>query len=123
MEALLDNNLDPTTSPTSKTSKHPLWATQFRKPATELRLINGNYYLYQYSTTYDPIKKRAKKISGKLLGRITQDDGFIPSPKYLLTLAAQNNNTPNLPEQLPLQEQQQQKPQQPSVGSTPNFLK
>lgn len=63
---------------------HPKWATKFRKPGTELRLINNKYYLYEVTSKWDPVKKRAKKISGKLLGRITKEDGFIESDKARL---------------------------------------
>lgn len=63
---------------------HPRWATKFRKPGTELRLINGKYYLYEVSSKWDPVKKRAKKISGKLLGRITKEYGFVESDKAKL---------------------------------------
>jgi transposase len=63
---------------------HPRWATKFRLPGTELRLINNKYYLYEVTSKWDPDKKRAKKISGKLLGRITKEDGFIESDKARL---------------------------------------
>ncbi|MGI6524292.1 MAG: hypothetical protein ACOX2O_03225 [Bdellovibrionota bacterium] len=46
-----------------------------------MRLINGRYYLYGYSYRYDPERKRSVKVTGKLLGRITEEDGFIPSKK------------------------------------------
>jgi len=62
-------------------SPHPQWALAHRKKGTELRLIQGRYYLYEYKTVYDKINKRPKKISGNLLGSITQQDGFIPSGK------------------------------------------
>lgn len=67
-----------------KTPKHPQWALDQKKPGTELRLIRGNYYLYEYKTVYDKEKKGPKKISGKLLGRITQQSGLIPSGKRQL---------------------------------------
>jgi transposase len=67
-----------------KETKHPQWALQHRKPGTELRLINGKYYLYQYKTVYDKDKKRPRKITGKLIGRITQKEGLIPSGKRKL---------------------------------------
>ena len=54
------------------TEKHPQWATMHKKPGTELRLIRGKYYLYEYKTVYDKERKGPKKISGKLLGRITE---------------------------------------------------
>ena len=58
---------------------HPDWALKYKEKNTELRCIKGRYYLYAYSTIYCPIKKRAKKVTGKSLGRITEKDGFIPS--------------------------------------------
>lgn len=69
------------------TKKHPEWATIHKKPGTELRLIRGKYYLYEYKTVYDKERKRPRKISGKLLGRITED-GLIPSGKRTLEKAA-----------------------------------
>lgn len=76
---------------TSKIGKpvHPEWATVHRKPGTELRFISGKYYLYAVSSKYDPVLKRAKKISGKLLGRITQADGFMESDKSILRKKAE----------------------------------
>jgi transposase len=68
----------------SKKSPHPTWATKFRTKGTELRLLNNTYYLYSVSSKYDPKIKRARKITGKLLGKITKDDGFIESDKNLL---------------------------------------
>lgn len=62
-------------------STHPAWALAFKKPGTELRCIRGRFYLYEYKTVYDNVRKRPKKISGKLLGSVTQEDGFVPSRK------------------------------------------
>jgi len=56
-------------------------------PGTELRLINGKYYVYQYETIYDKVKKRPRKITGKLIGRITKEDGLIFSEKRRLEQA------------------------------------
>ena len=63
---------------------HPQWATKHKKKGTELRLIGGRYYLYEVTSKWDPEKKRPKKITGKLLGRITKEDGFIESEKAKL---------------------------------------
>jgi hypothetical protein len=63
---------------------HPDWALAHRRPGTELRLINGRYYLYEYKTVYDSQKKKPKKVSGPLLGSITQNNGFRPSAKRKL---------------------------------------
>ena len=65
-------------------SPHPEWAVKFRRPGTELRLINGRYCLYECKCVYDKEKKRNRKITGKYLGSITERDGFIPSKKRQL---------------------------------------
>ena len=65
-------------------TKHPYWALAHKRPGTELRLIKGRYYLYEYKTIYDKDKKKPKKVSGQLLGSITEKEGFIPSPKKSL---------------------------------------
>jgi len=71
-------------------SKHPEWALKHKRKGTELRLINGKYYLYEVTSKWDPEKKRPRKITGKLLGKITKEDGFIESPKRKLEREAQN---------------------------------
>lgn len=60
---------------------HPEWALKHKRPGTELRFLNGRYYLYEVSSKYNPEKKRSQKISGKMLGKITEKEGFIVSPK------------------------------------------
>ncbi len=63
---------------------HPEWATKHKRKGTELRYLNGRYYLYQVTSKWDPEKKRSKKITGKLLGKITKEDGFVESEKEKL---------------------------------------
>lgn len=63
------------------TSPYPQWVLNCRKPKTEVRFINGKYYLYSCSSKYDPQTKKSKKISGSILGSITEKDGFIESDK------------------------------------------
>ena len=62
-------------------NSHPLWATKHRTSGTELRFINGRYYLYAYKTIYDPIDKRPKKLSGSIIGRIIEKEGLVKSDK------------------------------------------
>ena len=62
-------------------NKHPQWALRHKTPGTELKLINGKYYLYAVKSQYDKTIKRSRKISLGILGSITQDKGFIPSDK------------------------------------------
>lgn len=74
-------------------SKHPEWATKFKRKGTELRLLNGRYYLYEVTSKWNPQKKRSQKITGKLLGKITEEDGFIESEKYALRKKQADINT------------------------------
>jgi len=62
----------------------PECAVKLRKPGTELRHIKGKYYLDEYKTTYGPVKKGAKKVSRKLLGRIIEKMGLLNVPKNKL---------------------------------------
>jgi hypothetical protein len=65
-------------------SPHPEWALAHKRKGTELRRINGRYYLYEVSSKWDPVKKRPRKISGKILGSVTQEHGFVESDKARL---------------------------------------
>ncbi len=51
--------------------------------ACEIRHIGGYYYVYQITSVWDKEKKRAKKKTGKCIGKITEGDGFIPNEYYL----------------------------------------
>ena len=75
-------------------NSHPAWAIMHRKAGTELRYINGKYYLYSVSSRYDPVTKKTKKVSGKILGRITESDGFVESGKRKLDIKASKGFDP-----------------------------
>jgi hypothetical protein len=63
----------------------PDWAVKFRRPGTELRRVNDALYkLYECSSVYDKEKKRARKITGKYLGSITEQGGFKESRKRIM---------------------------------------
>lgn len=64
--------------------QHPEWALAHRKPGVELRFINNKYYLYSISAKYDPITKKSKKVTGPLLGTVTEKGGFAGSAKKTL---------------------------------------
>ena len=66
--------------------KHPDWALAHKKPGTELKCINGRYYLYGVKSVYDKKLKRARKISLGIVGSITKEKGFIPSEKQQLKI-------------------------------------
>lgn len=80
-----------------KTSPHPEWALEHKKPGTELRKINGRYYLYEVSSKWDSDKKRAKKVTGKLLGKITEEKGFVESDKNKLRRTFKPTTSLSLP--------------------------
>ncbi len=65
----------------------PQWVIKHREPKTEIKFINGGYYKYQVSYQYNPQKKRTDKITGVLLGKITQEHGFVPSDKNKLRMS------------------------------------
>jgi hypothetical protein len=56
----------------------PKWVLKHKKKGTEVRCLNGRYYLYKISSRWDPGKKRAKKITEKFLGTITEDGMIKP---------------------------------------------
>lgn len=67
-----------------KKASHPAWALASKRRGTELRLLKGTYYLYEVSSKWDKDKKRSVKKTGKLLGKITEEDGFVESDKARL---------------------------------------
>ncbi len=68
----------------SSKSPHPAWALRHKAKGTELRNIKGRYYLYSVTSKYDPALKRSRKVTGKILGTITENEGFIESEKRQL---------------------------------------
>ena len=47
--------------------------------AVEIRCISGHFYVYEISSKWDPKKGKARKVTGKSVGKITLEDGFIPN--------------------------------------------
>ena len=61
------------------TYEKPQFILDYKKPKnTEIKHINGHWYLYERMSVYNPKTKKMKKKSGKCLGKITQE-GFIAS--------------------------------------------
>ena len=68
----------------------PAFIKEFKKPqGTEIKHINGHWYLYQRLTRYDPETKRSHKVSGPLLGTITEDGFIAKKPKVDVTGGAE----------------------------------
>lgn len=52
----------------------PDYVKNFVKPKnTEIKYINGYWYLYQKYSVYDPERKSKRKKSGPIVGKITPD--------------------------------------------------
>ena len=60
-----------------KTSPHPEWVTQHRKPGTEIRKFGNNYYVYEVKSFYDKEKKKSRKKTVGFLGTISESSGFV----------------------------------------------
>lgn len=60
----------------------PSWVLNFNKPSgTEIKFINGHWYLYERSSIWDSEKGKAKKKSGKLIGTITENGLILKKEK------------------------------------------
>lgn len=59
----------------------PKWVLPYKEPKTEIKCINGHFYKYAVEYRYNAEKKRTDKISGRLLGRLSETEGFVPSVK------------------------------------------
>ena len=62
----------------------PLWVQKYKEPRTEIRKIKNTYYKYAVGYKYNPEKKRTDKITKELLGKIMEQEGFVPSPKHVI---------------------------------------
>jgi Transposase DDE domain len=50
----------------------PFWVLKYKEKGKEIRLIKGNYYLYQVKCVWNKERKRPQKITEAFLGRITE---------------------------------------------------
>jgi len=62
----------------------PEWALPYKESRTEIRCIKGIYYKYEVRYEYNKDKKRTDKITVRLMGKITEKEGFIPSDKDVI---------------------------------------
>lgn len=69
----------------------PEWINRHKEPRTEIKKINGMYYKYEVKYVYSKEKKRTVKQTVRLLGKITEDKGFIPSSKDTLRKSLAQN--------------------------------
>ena len=62
----------------------PEWVLRHKEPRTEIKRINNCFYKYEVSFVYNSEKKKTDKKTIRLLGKITEEGGFIPSSKDAL---------------------------------------
>lgn len=74
----------------------PEWVQKFKEPKTEIKKVGGHFYKYQVEYRYNKQKRRTDKITVGLLGKITEQDGFIPSEKHLFKKNAERSIDPLL---------------------------
>lgn len=75
---------------TQRKYEYPDWVMKYKRKGVEIRCFKGKYYyVYEYKTVYDKDKKGPKKKTGKMIGKITKEEGFIPSEKEELRKKAQ----------------------------------
>jgi len=60
----------------------PKWVKKLRQPKTEIKEIGGRYYVYEVSSVWDSQLKRTRKVSGKIVGKITKEQGFVKRESY-----------------------------------------
>jgi hypothetical protein len=59
----------------------PDWIQEHKAPRTEIKKIKNGFYKYEVAFVYNREKKKTEKKTIRLLGKITEKDGFIPSSK------------------------------------------
>ena len=62
----------------------PEWVQKYKEPRTEIKFIQNCFYKYAVEYIYSKEKKRTEKKTVRLLGKITEQEGFIPSQKDVL---------------------------------------
>jgi len=75
---------------------HPDWVLKHKVKNSEIRCINGRYYLYAITAKWDPSKKRTKKVTLAMLGTIKEKEGFIPKGQSKKGRPAKESLTKNI---------------------------
>jgi len=57
---------------------YPDWVLQHKKKGTYVNCVKGRYYLYAAHSERIPGTQKVKRICDGYLGRITEEEGFIP---------------------------------------------
>ena len=60
----------------------PDWVEKQKKTGYEIKPIRGHYYMYERKSAWDPVRKKAKKVTGAYVGKVTPE-GVVPPKKKL----------------------------------------
>jgi len=58
---------------------YPDWVLKYKEKGTYINFVKGKYYLYAAHSERIPGTKKVKRVCDAYLGRITQEDGLIPT--------------------------------------------
>lgn len=61
----------------------PEWVEKQKRRGYEIKCIRGQYYMYRLKSKWDPKRKKAKKVSGEYIGKVTPD-GVVPKKKRVV---------------------------------------
>jgi hypothetical protein len=50
----------------------PYWVLKYKEKGKEIRLVKGNYYLYEVRCVWNKERKRPQKLTEAFLGRIME---------------------------------------------------
>lgn len=70
---------------------YPDWVKKYKEKGTEVRYLGGKYRLYKISSKWDAEKKRARKITEKYLGTITESGLIGPNSRDEETIIRELN--------------------------------
>jgi len=64
-------------------AEYPDWVMEHKKKGTYINAVNGRYYLYAAHSERIKGTNKVRRVSDGYLGRITQEEGFIPAKRKL----------------------------------------
>ena len=59
-------------------SKYPDWVMKYKSKGVYVNKVGDKYYLYRAHCVYDKKTKKNVRVSDGYIGRVTEEDGFIP---------------------------------------------
>lgn len=59
-------------------ANYPDWVMKYKSKGVYVNKVGNTYYLYRAHCVYDKTTKKNKRVSDGYIGRVTEEDGFIP---------------------------------------------